>query len=235
MPDFRRLLLFIMILWLGGCMSLSTTRQEETPAKSIRILALGDSYTIGEGVETEARWPMQLAERLRTEGLTVAEPELIARTGWTTDELAEAIARQDPEGPYQLVMLLIGVNNQYRGNPIAEYRAEFEALLITAIHLAGDETARVVVLSIPDWGATPFAQGQDQARIRGEIEAFNAENRQASERAGVHYVDVTQLSRLAQANPALLASDGLHPSGEMYAAWVELLLPVTRSALGIRE
>lgn len=133
-------------------MPVSTAQQGEMQPEIICILALGDSYTIGEGVETEARWPMQLAERLRAEGLTVAEPELIARTGWTTGELADAIMHQNPQGSYQLVTLLIGVNNQYRGYPITEYRAEFEALLATAIHLAGDEPRRVVVLSIPDWG-----------------------------------------------------------------------------------
>ena len=192
----------------------------------LRFLALGDSYTIGEGVAPEARWPVQLVAALQAGGQTWAEPQIIARTGWTTAELAAGIAAADPQGPYDLVSLLIGVNNQYRGYDLAEYRGEFRQLLAQAIEFAGDDPERVVVLSIPDWGATPFAAGRDQALIAADIDAFNAVNRRESQAAGVHYLDITPLSRQVASQPDLLAGDGLHLSGDMYALWVAELLPV---------
>jgi lysophospholipase L1-like esterase len=187
----------------------------------VRFLALGDSYTIGEGVRAEERWPVQLAARLRAKGLAVAAPEIIARTGWTTDELARAIDEAAPRGPYDLVSLLIGVNNQYRGRDVAEYREQFSALLERAIGLAGGEVGRVLVLSIPDWGVTPFAAGRDAAAIAGEIDAYNIVNAEEARRRGTRYVDVTATSRLARDESGLIAGDGLHPSGEMYRRWVE--------------
>ena len=123
----------------------------------LRFLALGDSYTIGEAVPPEARWPVLLADALRAHGFPFAAPTIIAQTGWTTDELSAAIDRADPQGPYDLVTLLIGVNNQYRGGSVAEYRTEFRALLHRAIGFAGGTAGRVVVVSIPDWSVTPFA------------------------------------------------------------------------------
>lgn len=200
-----------------------------------RFLALGDSYTIGEGVAETERWPAQLADRLREHGLSLAAPEIIAVTGWTTDELALGIEQVAPRGPYDLVTLLIGVNNQYRGRSREEYGQQFAALLSQAIGFAGDEPARVLVLSIPDWGVTPFAAGRDAAQIALEIDAFNAFNRAEADKAGVHYVDVTAVSRRAAHDPSLLTGDGLHPSGKMYAAWVELTLPaLLKSVIGKR-
>src|SRR6267378_4763448 len=131
----------------------------------VRYLALGDSYTIGERVEPGERWPAQLASLLRHEGLAALEPEIIARTGWTTDELMADIERAAPEGRFDLVSLLIGVNDQYRGRDAEEYRGPFRTLLERAVAFAGGEAGRVVVVSIPDWGATPFARGRDRARI----------------------------------------------------------------------
>jgi len=200
-------------------------------AGSLRYLALGDSYTIGESVGADARWPVQLAARLRQQGMAIGEPQIIARTGWTTDELLAAIDQAAPMGPFDLVSLLIGVNNQYRGRDSGEYRAEFRALLRRAIALAGGRAARVLVLSIPDWGVTPFAAGRDRGRIAAEIDAFNAINRAEAERAGARYVDITPESRAAAAHPELIAGDGLHPSGTMYAEWVELALPQVVAAL----
>lgn len=197
----------------------------------MQFLALGDSYTIGEGVTEGERWPVQLVARLRAEGRNMDAPLIIARTGWTTDELAVGIDTAVPVGPYDLVSLLIGVNNQYRGWSAATYRQEFADLLARAIHFAGGEARRVVVLSIPDWGVTPFAQGRDRAKIATEIDAFNAINRDEAARAGVGYVDVTAVSRQATTNPALMAHDGLHPSGQMYAAWVQLALPIVSHCL----
>lgn len=198
-------------------------------AGELRILALGDSYTIGESVRPDERWPVQLVERLRGEGIPVAEPVIIARTGWRTDDLSGGIDRARPEGRFDLVGLLIGVNNQYQGRTADAYRGEFAALLQRAIGFAGGDPSRVIVLSIPDWGATPFAAGQDRARIGAEIDRFNAINREETLRAGARYVDVTPVSREAPNRPELIAVDGLHPSGKMYAEWVALVLPVSRA------
>jgi lysophospholipase L1-like esterase len=196
-----------------------------------RFLALGDSYTIGESVEPGERWPVQLTAMLREHGIPMAEPDIVATTGWTTDELAEGIEVARPGGPYDLASLLIGVNNQYRGRPLDEYRGQFVELLEQAISLAGGEPGRVLVLSIPDWGVTPFAEGRDREQIAREIDAFNAANRDGATVAGARYVDITPVSRMASFEPALVASDGLHPSGAMYRAWAGLALPAALAAL----
>lgn len=203
-----------------------------TPDQSqLRFLALGDSYTIGEGLPVEDRWPVQLVGQLRAAGLSMGEPEIIARTGWTTDELAAALVQAGPQGPYDLVSLLVGVNNQYRGRDLAEYRDQFSQLLEKVVSLAGGDPERVLVLSIPDWGMTPFAEGLDTARIAAEIDSFNVVNREEAGRVGARYIDVTPASRLAATDPELIAPDGLHPSQKMYAAWVELALPEALAAL----
>ena len=202
-----------------------------------RILALGDSYTIGEGVEVHERWPVQLAEALRYRGVAVDDPHIIATTGWTTDELLHGIEAAHPRGSFSLVSLLIGVNNQYRGRDVEEYRGQFKSLLGRAIGFAGGAPEQVIVISIPDWGVTPFAeqQSRDPARVRDEIDRFNTVNREESTEAGTCYVDITPVSRVAATDRSLLASDGLHPSGKMYAEWVNLILPVARRVLGDRH
>ena len=202
-----------------------------TTEQKLRYLALGDSYTIGESVAAAERWPVQLAAMLRAAGVPVEPPEIIARTGWTTDELDAAIDAAAPVGPYELVSLLIGVNNQYRGRSASEYAAQFAALLARAIGFAGGRPGRVLVLSIPDWGVTPFAQSRDRAAIGAAIDQFNAINAAEAGRAGVRYVDVTLLSRQAARDAGLIAEDGLHPSGRMYAGWAALALPAVTPAL----
>lgn len=201
--------------------------------RSIRYLALGDSYTIGESVEPGRTWPVQLRDRLQDRGVTVAEVVIIAQTGWTTDELSAGIDAAAPVGPFDLVSLLIGVNNQYRGRDAEEFRGEFTGLLERAIGFAGGDASRVLVVSIPDWGATPF--GARDARgpetIGAQIDEFNAVKREEAERAGVRFVDITPISRRAPDEASLVAADGLHPSAEMYAEWVRLALPVVSRAL----
>lgn len=197
----------------------------------LRLLALGDSYTIGESVEESERWPVQLAAALQQRNIPVADPLIIARTGWTTDELNAAIDQENPQGPFDLVTLLIGVNNQYRGRDVEEYRQEFTSLLRRAIGFAGNNPSRVIVISIPDWGAMPFAEGRDRAKIAREIDAFNAINWEASVRAGTQYVDVTPISREGGRFPELIAADGLHPSAVQYQYWVELIEPKAIKAL----
>ena len=196
----------------------------------IRFLALGDSYTIGESVPEAARWPNQLAELIKSspqfsETGGSIEVTMIARTGWTTDELWEGMQDVRIDPPYDLVSLLIGVNNQYRGHDVEEYREGFIFLLNKAIEYAGGDPHRVIVLSIPDWGVTPFAGNRDSKKIAVEINQFNAVNEEESKKAGVHYVNVTRSSREAVTDPSLIASDGLHPSGKMYSAWAKLALP----------
>ena len=200
--------------------------------KMIRYLALGDSYTIGESVAEHERWPNQLAGLLRTNDIST-EVTLIARTGWTTDELWQGIQAREINPPYDLVSLLIGVNNQYRGLEIDEYREEFIFLLNKAIEYAGGDAKRVIVLSIPDWGVTPFAKSRDSKEIATEINLFNSVNREESEKAGVYYVNITPSSREAVTDRALIATDGLHPSGKMYAEWAGLAYPEVLKILEI--
>lgn len=200
-------------------------------AAELRYLALGDSYTIGEGVPDAGRWPAQLALALRARGYALGEPRYVARTGWTTDELARAMDAEDFAPPYDLVSLLVGVNNQYRGRDAGEYRREFATLLERAIGLAGGRSGRVLVLSIPDWGVTPFAAGSDRdpAQVARELDDYNALALAECRRLDVAFVDITPLSR-GEAR-AELAADGLHPSAAQYTRWARLAEPVAAGLL----
>jgi lysophospholipase L1-like esterase len=200
--------------------------------RDVRMLALGDSYTIGESVAEDEQWPNQFAELLRERQYRLAAPTIVARTGWTTDELSAGIDAGRPGGVFDLVTLLIGVNDQYRGRTSADYRTRFSALLARAVAFAGGRAQRVIVLSIPDWGVTPFAAGRDRKAIAAEIDAFNAVGLEETVRAGAHFVDITPISRRAATASDLIAADGLHPSGHMYAEWARVVLPVVLSALG---
>jgi lysophospholipase L1-like esterase len=193
-------------------------------------LALGDSYTIGERLTASERWPVVLVSRLRPTGVALADPQIVAVTGWTTDELVEGMDAAVLTPPYDLVSLQIGVNNQYRGRSAEDYRQQFVGLLARACDLAGDRPGRVLVVSIPDWGITRFAreQGRDQARIAAELDGYNAIARAESLRAGARFVDITSVSRQY---PEALADDGLHPSAAQYASWVDRIEPVVREAL----
>ncbi len=217
-----------LILFLISCGGLVNTPAQSNP--SIRYLALGDSYTIGESVPESDRWPNQLAAMLSNNGKQI-EVTIVARTGWTTSELWQGIQAVGPQGSFDMVSLLIGVNNQYRGYDINEYREEFRFLLGKAVGYAGGDVDRVIVLSIPDWGVTPFAEGRDRGEIAAQIDAFNEVNLDESQKAGVHYVDVTPVSRVAVNDPGLIAGDGLHPSGKMYAEWASLALPIALKIL----
>lgn len=195
-------------------------------APAPRFLALGDSYTIGEGVEADERWPAQLVRRLRALGIPIADAQIVAQTGWTTDELAAAMDAATFAPPYAQVTLSIGVNNQYRGRALANYRDEFSELLKRARALAGGSAQRVIVVSIPDWGVTRFAreQGRDSSRIAVDIDAFNGAACAIATAAGAAFVDVTAISRDAGDGSAWLVADGLHPSAAQYALWSDEIL-----------
>jgi lysophospholipase L1-like esterase len=198
---------------------------------SRRLLALGDSYTIGEGVPPEARWPSVVAARLRASGVDLAEPAIVAETGWTTDELAAGIDAAAPEAPFDLVTLLIGVNDQYRARGADTYREPYRALLRRAIAFASGEASRVVAISIPDWGVTAF--GAQDARgpeaIGREIDLYNAIAREEAARAGAAWACVTPLSRTQGTRTV---DDDLHPDAAAYAAWADVVAPLARRALG---
>lgn len=186
-------------------------------------LALGDSYTIGEQVPLFESFPYRLVQMLRGGGMAVHAPEILAKTGWTTDELSSAIDLHTFLPSYDLVTLLIGVNNQYRGRPVSEFDPEFTALLQQAIDFAGGKADRVFVLSIPDWGITPFAAGKDEKQIAAEIDAYNEVCKQRSLAKNVCYIDITVSQRADGRNPQFLAADGLHPSGLEYVKWARAL------------
>ena len=236
-------LTIILFLFLSACLpstpapvptvSLvpSPTLMEVTQISPIRYLALGDSYTIGESVRVSDRWPEQLATQMRSspefDGRDI-QVTIIARTGWTVDELWEGIQASPPQGTYDLVTLLIGVNDQYRGYPVNGYREDFRFMLGKALEYAGGDPDRVVVLSIPDWGFTPYAADRDTEPISLQIDEFNAVNLEETKSAGAHYVDVTIISRMGMDDFELIAHDRLHPSGKMYGLWVEKVLPVVQ-------
>jgi lysophospholipase L1-like esterase len=194
-------------------------------------LALGDSYTIGEAVPAAESFPHQTAAILRKEGPEIADPLIIAQTGWTTDELAEAIRDHNLQETFSIVTLLIGVNNQYRGRPLDNYREEFASLLDQAILFANGHPRHVVVLSIPDWGVTPFAEGRDRQQIANEIDAYNAAAQEIALAHKCAWLDITDSTRLNGQKAECLAEDGLHPSGSEYAVWAERLAPVLEKML----
>lgn len=199
---------------------MNQSTQFDTPKT---YLALGDSYTIGESVPIYESYPYQTVQLLREKGVQITAPEIIAKTGWTTDELATAINRSRLNEKYDYVSLLIGVNNQYRGRKSDEYVIQFEELLKKAISFSANGTSHVFVLSIPDWGATPFAEGRDTGKITKEINEFNDINKRISEKYKITYIEITEGSRDARKNPALVAQDKLHPSGIEYNKWAKQL------------
>jgi len=187
------------------------------------FLALGDSYTIGQNVLPAENFPNQTVQLLKSQGYDFRSPEIVATTGWTTDELQNNINNRTFSAPYDIVTLLIGVNNQYRGRPVESYKPEFENLLKQAIQFAGGKADHVIVLSIPDWGVTPFAMGRDRDQIAKEIDEYNAANKTISEKYNVNYIDITPWTREAANDQSLVASDGLHPSAKEYKRWSEKL------------
>jgi lysophospholipase L1-like esterase len=188
-------------------------------------LALGDSYTIGEGVPGNENFPSQVAFLLSPR--LSLETRIVAKTGWTTDELVAGIKAAGETTAfreyYDFVSLLIGVNNQYRGRPANEYENEFRKLLDQAIQFSGNNPANVVVLSIPDWGVTPYAEGRDRKKIAEEIDDFNRVAKNTCLEKNIYYIDITPGTRDAARDPALLTSDGLHPSGREYKRWAKLV------------
>ena len=209
--------------------TITTTKPMTDP---VTYLALGDSYTIGERVPQSQSFPYQLTTLLNSFKLDVENPDIIAVTGWTTDDLISAISRSDFKNKkYDFVTLLIGVNDQYQHRSKENYRTKFAQLLHTAIDFAKGDTSKVFVLSIPDWGVTPFAGGRDSV-IGPDIDEFNAINKQETAKAHVpNYIDINPISKKAGTDPTLVADDGLHPSGTMYKLWVDALVPEVRKRL----
>ena len=181
------------------------------------FLALGDSYTIGESVDEKDRWSKQLIDLLKT-NFNFTKHDIVARTGWTTSELTQAIEAKKLTEQYEMVSLLIGVNNQYRGQSLDNYRVEFRNLLNTSIKFAKNDAAKVIVLSIPDWGKTPFARGQDTQKIASEIDAFNNVAKEECKKLNIVFIDITEITR-KNTDTSMFAIDGLHYSGKMHRLW----------------
>jgi lysophospholipase L1-like esterase len=221
-----------MALLLGQACDKGSAQQPPVANVTRYLLALGDSYTIGQGVAPAERFAQQTVQLLQGDSLSFEAPEIIAQTGWTTLTLQQQLAMAPPSRTrYDAVTLLIGVNNQFQRRPQSEYRTQFTQLLQQAIQYAGNNTQRVTVLSIPDWGVTPFANGYDRALVAAQIDSFNVINRELSAQYRVNYIDITPISRQAATDVGLLAPDGLHPSGRMYGLWAERLRPVVKAGL----
>ncbi|GEO09260.1 SGNH/GDSL hydrolase family protein [Segetibacter aerophilus] len=204
---------------------------ETTSPAGLKYLALGDSYTIGQSVQESERFPAQTVRLLASNNISVETPQYIATTGWTTANLINAINAQNPPKNFDIVTLLIGVNDQYQHMDTSSYRIRFTTLLNMAIAFAANRPSRVFVLSIPDYSATPYVSPSDKGRVSFEIDQFNEINKQITLANNVAYVDITPASREATTDPALVANDGLHPSGKQYARWSELLAPMIKNAL----
>jgi lysophospholipase L1-like esterase len=215
----------IKITALAFCSMLFTSAlaQSLELENPLRFLALGDSYTIGQSVTTNQRWPAQLRDSLVTRGINTDDLRYIATTGWRTDNLINATKNQDLGNQnYNLVSLLIGVNNQYQNRPFTQYVAEFPALLDSAIRYAGNDPSHVFIVSIPDYAFTPFGQQSGNPnQISAELDQYNGYSRQIADSLGITYFDITPISRLGLQHPEYVASDGLHPSGIQYTEWVK--------------
>ena len=214
----------ILLLFSGAIsIALNSSFQLNQSKQMYTFLALGDSYTIGEQVLLKDNFPYQTAALLRKQQVDVADPVIVATTGWTTDELAASIREHNIQGTFSFVTLLIGVNNQYRGRSVDNYRQEYQQLLNQAIAFAGGNPSRVFVLSIPDWGATPFAEGRDRQKIAHEIDNYNALCKEITLQHNCQYLDITPSTREHGMDKEYLVGDELHPSGKEYAIWAEWL------------
>jgi lysophospholipase L1-like esterase len=192
-----------------------------TALPSISYLALGDSYTIGEAVDSTHRWPVQLADSLRRiHHLRVDEPQIVATTGWTTNELQHGIEQADLKDKYELISLLIGVNNQYRGYAFEQFEKEYEALIKWAIQHSVHGASGIFTVSIPNYGVTPFGQARGEDTIKAELLAYDAKAKEICQRFGIPFFDITPISELTKDNPTFIADDQLHPSGLQYTEWV---------------
>ena len=219
-----------LLLTLAAILVPMTESDFSPKEKKLTYLALGDSYTIGEGVDEQERYPSQLIEELNKSGkFTFEAPLIIAKTGWTVDELEAGInaTQTNPQG-YDLVTLLIGVNNQYRGRPVLEFEKEFEAMLKRAIAFARGKNDHVIVISIPDWGVTPFAKdrGSDQEKVAGEIDAYNTAKAAICDEYEVEFIEITDEYRRIGSKPEMVVADQLHPSGLVYARWTEKIFKI---------
>jgi lysophospholipase L1-like esterase len=229
-----RPVLLILIFFTSPYYLMATAKEDTMPlTKKYYYLALGDSYTIGEKVAARDNFPNQVVSLLQKDNISIESPRIIAKTGWTTDELETGIMNADKADPlktsYNFVSLLIGVNNQYRGRTVENYKPEFEELLKKAIRYAGGDANHVIVVSIPDWGATPFAEGRDRAQIAKEIDSYNAANKEIAFRFKVQYLDITPWTREAATDHSLMAGDGLHPSAREYKRWAEKIAAFFKS------
>lgn len=211
----------------------SGTAQQIKIENPVRFLALGDSYTIGQSVNVADRWPNQLAGELTNRGFTVDEVKIIAQTGWRTDNLKNAVEQQKPLTGFNLVALLIGVNNQYQGGSTSTYYNEFSDLLKTALQLASGKPEHVFVLSIPDYAYTPYGRGNSV--ISTQIDQFNSINKIITDSYRIKYIDITPISRRGLQQPELVATDGLHPSGIMYGLWVQEILKSMEKELAVED
>lgn len=223
---------FIFIAFLSQCaFSPETKKITKTHPAPITYLALGDSYTIGESVSEQMRWPIQLADSLKRSGIETKKVKIIARTGWTTAELQKGISDSKPDSTYGLVSLLIGVNNQYRGYDIDIYHREFRELIEQAIEFANNDSSRVFVVSIPNYGVTPFGQTRGEEIIRKELLEYDSIAKKIAAEYDIPFINITPISEKAKQDNSLIASDKLHPSGSMYSEWVHEILPTVLSLL----
>ena len=213
---FNILIIITLTFLLSSCKKLSLKES---------YLALGDNYTFGESISEKHTWPKQLVDSLKKRNIFLSEPKIIAKTGWTTDELKKAINNSSLDYPYDWVSLLIGVNNQYRGRDTDEFKVQFESLLLEAIAFSGNRKERVFVISLPDWGSMPFAKDRDTNKIALEINKFNQVIYEVCAFENIKFIDITPISRNIYSNPNWIAKDSLHPSKEQYSKWVEKIIP----------
>ena len=199
--------------------------------KIYAYLALGDSYTVGESVSSNKSFPAQITKQLKKDLKANIELEIIAKTGWRTDNLLDALKVKSPQPEYDFVTLLIGVNNQYHGRPFLEYEKDFQKLLALALAFVDDDPSRVAVISIPNYAFTPFAKGRDLEKISSDIDSYNVFAKSTAEKKGVHFINITDITRRGLDEPNLIANDGLHPSGEAYALFTSRIAPFISARL----
>lgn len=216
--------LFLSLLFFSCSSTVDSTNNQVPEDPKLTYLALGDSYTIGESVMETERWPVQLAEQLRDRGYKMAAPKIIAKTGWTTEDLLRGMENElNIQRDFDLVSILIGVNNQYQGKLISEYEEDLRTIFRKAVNHSKTMEKGVFAVSIPDYGYTPFGSA-NQEEVSAEIDRFNEVFRRVADEFEVPFYNITPISREAKENPELVASDGLHPSELMYQMWVDQIV-----------